>query len=379
LYAESADGVRWEKPKLGLFEFAGNKDNNLVLQPHADERYIDDINILDDAEDQEWPLKALFWDAATHDFSRDDWGYYLARSKDGIHWDRSPGLAVPHGIDRFTLPTRRVNGKWLMFTRDQDLQASMVRNGRSVWRYESDDLVHWSKGELVLQRDPEDPPYLQYYSLSALPYESVTLGELVWSYDAGRTWKRAPKRPAFLEPSGGGRAWDDTWVYLPSNPPIKSHGQLWFFFGGRSQAHTFPHPTHGAIGLAQLRIDGFASLRAVEAEGLIVTKPLTWPGGDLLINADCRRNITTHRSYCTGVVTVEVRDEHNRPIDGYAWADAEPIGTNTNSFEDSRAPVKWRGEKTADALAGRRIRLAFKLRDAHLYSFRAALQPASPL
>src|SRR5688572_15361455 len=29
-YAESKDGIHWEKPKLGLREFNGNKDNNLV-------------------------------------------------------------------------------------------------------------------------------------------------------------------------------------------------------------------------------------------------------------------------------------------------------------------------------------------------------------
>ena len=29
-YAESRDGIVWEKPKLGLFEFAGSKDNNIV-------------------------------------------------------------------------------------------------------------------------------------------------------------------------------------------------------------------------------------------------------------------------------------------------------------------------------------------------------------
>src|SRR3954447_8451683 len=29
-YAESRDGVRWEKPELGLFEFQGSKANNIV-------------------------------------------------------------------------------------------------------------------------------------------------------------------------------------------------------------------------------------------------------------------------------------------------------------------------------------------------------------
>ena len=30
-YAESEDGVQWTKPRLGLVEYRGNRDNNLVL------------------------------------------------------------------------------------------------------------------------------------------------------------------------------------------------------------------------------------------------------------------------------------------------------------------------------------------------------------
>ena len=30
LYAESDDGINWEKPSLGLQEWKGSKDNNLV-------------------------------------------------------------------------------------------------------------------------------------------------------------------------------------------------------------------------------------------------------------------------------------------------------------------------------------------------------------
>jgi hypothetical protein len=32
-YAESDDGIHWRKPNLGLFEFNGSKDNNIILTP----------------------------------------------------------------------------------------------------------------------------------------------------------------------------------------------------------------------------------------------------------------------------------------------------------------------------------------------------------
>ena len=34
-YAESADGIVWEKPKLGLHEFGGSKANNIVMTSEA--------------------------------------------------------------------------------------------------------------------------------------------------------------------------------------------------------------------------------------------------------------------------------------------------------------------------------------------------------
>jgi len=34
-YAESRDGIRWTRPSLGLVEFQGSKDNNIVLKGHS--------------------------------------------------------------------------------------------------------------------------------------------------------------------------------------------------------------------------------------------------------------------------------------------------------------------------------------------------------
>jgi hypothetical protein len=31
-YAESRDGITWTKPKLGLFEFEGSMENNIIAR-----------------------------------------------------------------------------------------------------------------------------------------------------------------------------------------------------------------------------------------------------------------------------------------------------------------------------------------------------------
>jgi len=178
------------------------------------------------------------------------------------------------------------------------------------------------------------------------------------------------------------------WLNLATNPPILNYNQLWFYYSGRAGGHGGQFPgEYGAIGLATLRVDGFCSLQAGEAAGGVLTKPMTWVDGDLLLNVDPRRDITGHHTNDTtdgGRVRVEIRDEQNHPIDGYRFADSSAIVRNTRNFEEDSnwtvperdklgvQPITWKGGRSARQLAGKKIRLFFEIQDAHLYSFRAS-------
>jgi hypothetical protein len=394
-YAQSEDGVAWEKPSLGLHEFGRSKNNNIVLQSQYSGGFIDDLTVIDDAEDKEWPLKALLWDGEGETF-----GIHAARSKDGLQWDRSPGLVLPNWGDRFNAASTKINGKYLVFGRaPRNLPAThltaqggerwRVAKGRTVWRIESSDLKEWSEPRLVLASDVHDPMHREYYSCVPFPYGSLLLAglermhyspdmvdtEIIWSYDDGREWQRANTRPCFL-PLSTPRAWDDTWINLPANAPIENEGALWFYYSGRSSAHDshYPH-NHGAIGLATLRLDGFASLQALDKIGYVLTRVLDWPDADLYLNCDPRRDIAAHPKSGLGELAVEVRDESNKVLPGFSWNECETLRANTSYEERSVAPVRWKNEKSVRALAGRKIRFAFRLRDCHLYSFRALRKP----
>jgi hypothetical protein len=65
-----------------------------------------------------------------------------------------------------------------------------------------------------------------------------------------------------------------------------------------------------------------------------------------------------------GTAFVEVRDTDGKPIPGYTLAECEEIGGN---FIDQR--VYWKGSAGVSALAGRPVRLHFKLTRAKLYAF----------
>ncbi|RYD26726.1 MAG: hypothetical protein EOP86_25520, partial [Verrucomicrobiaceae bacterium] len=66
----------------------------------------------------------------------------------------------------------------------------------------------------------------------------------------------------------------------------------------------------------------------------------------------------------TGTAFVELRDAEGKSIPGFTLADCEEIGGN---FIDQR--VYWKGKTDVSSLAGRPVRLYFKLTRAKLYAF----------
>ena len=53
-YAESTDGIHWDRPNFGLVEFRGNRDNNLVSIEPADHPFAvanDYVSVLKDEAD----------------------------------------------------------------------------------------------------------------------------------------------------------------------------------------------------------------------------------------------------------------------------------------------------------------------------------------
>jgi hypothetical protein len=90
--------------------------------------------------------------------------------------------------------------------------------------------------------------------------------------------------------------------------------------------------------------------------GEVLTRPITFEGGKLLVN--CRTGEK-------GSLRVELTDSEERPIAGFRAADCEPLRGDKLS-----SAVSWKGGVALASLGGQPVRLRFILQDAELFSWR---------
>jgi len=303
-------------------------------------------------------------------------------SPDGIHWSKPVSRTGPCG-DRnsaFYNPFRKV---WVFSIRSYLPFGGLKPPQRCRRYWESPDLIAnlpWKCREpkLWVGADQDDlrlPPRRiqpQLYNLDAVAYESVLLGlfslmrtfpdkkiqrcklnevSLGYSRD-GFHWAR-PDRRSFLPVSNQERAWNWGNVQSAGGGCLIVGDKLYFYCSGRSGTPTF-HGAGVSTGLAILRRDGFASMDAVEAEGVLTTRPLRFSGSRLFVNLDAP----------DGALRVEVADEEGKAI--------EPFSKdlcNAVEGDRTRAAVTWRNATDLSALAGRAVRFRFHLRKGSLYAF----------
>ena len=144
-------------------------------------------------------------------------------------------------------------------------------------------------------------------------------------------------------------------MHMMANPPLRIGDTLSIYYAGSAAKHGVKLrdvKTMG-IGLATLRPDGFVSVDAGAGGGSLVTRPLSFAGRDLHLNATVRAG---------GDIRVSVRSGQSEPIDGY---DSIPV-----TGDGLALPVRWKSHTDlGDARAKGDVRLEFKLKDASLYSF----------
>ena len=367
-YATSNDGIFWERSNLGLIEFEGSRDNNVVVTNAGGANVVRDDRI----PSSERRYKSLFYESCDPDgTSNEGDGVSVAFSPDGLHWKKYEGNPViKRASDSHTLlGWDDLHNQYVAYCRPSVHEGDFTRRiGRCV----SDDFVHWSDPVEVLVPDEQDPPGLQFYAMQVFKYEDLYIGQLL-AYQTrpeephirfygtvdvqlavsrdGIKWERIGNRQPFI-PNGPPGSLDSGEVYV-ANAPVKVNDELWFYYSPCSVEHGLTGRS-GPICLAKLRLDGFVSIDAGQEWGALITKPFQCVGGSLRINAFARG----------GAVQVAVLDEQGIQYDGFSKIDCAVFDSDAVCHK-----MTWR-KNVFSTLKGKMIRLKFYLRNAQLYSFK---------
>jgi hypothetical protein len=365
-YAESTDGVLWVKPNLGIVEYDGSKDNNLVGLTSLEGVVFQDPNA---------PAQQRYA-YVTHLSS----GMVRFYSPDGLHWkhDKTPLIRLGADTQNVTFWDERL-GKYVLYLRGWETRADGKRY-RKVVRAEMPSLTTplpvgpsaksvymWGKNmcpvigdefPTVFATDKDDPPNTDVYNISAQPYPLDPHWYVGFPSILQRE-KRISDGPLHVQFTGSrdGIAWHryDRAAYVPLNPDenmefmgtglVVRGDEIWqyglAFHSKHGDVEARKKKTDGVIYRYVQRVDGFVSLDFGADEGKCVTAPVKVDGSRLLLNVDAQ-----------GELRVSLLDA--------------PGFTATVRTNSTNAALPW----DLTALKGREVRLALSGTCAKLYSFR---------
>lgn len=371
-YAESLDGVAWEKPSLGLFEVKGTRENNVILARHrACHNFSPFLDANPDCKESE-RFKALGGTGKP--------GLIALTSPDGIHWKEMQSQPV---ITKGAFDSQNVSF-WSEVEKSYICYFRIFTNGvRWISRATSSDFIHWTEPESM---SVGDKPIEHLYTNQTSPYfraphiylgmptrffpgrkvlsdeRTAAIGtargfdlrndcaDIVLTSTRGGTDFPRTFMEAFIRPGLDIRNWTSRANYA-------AHGFLQTGSDGISiyVNHNVGYPT-SHIQRYSMRLDGFASINASYLGGEIVTKPLIFAGDQLTLN---------YSTSAAGSVRVEFQDSNRQPVPGFALADCQEI-----IGDEIDRTVFWSGGSNARRLEGKPVRIRFVLKDADLYSFR---------
>jgi hypothetical protein len=335
-YVVSKDGIKWEKPNLGLVDYEGSMENNIIWRgPHGAGIFKDEQET-----DPARRYKTIFQ------------GLKTSVSSDGIRWQTPIPCA---GVDvagdthnnAFWAPTLN---KYVGITRSWGEEK-----GRQVVRIESEDFVNWTKEKVVLEGIDKN---YQTYAMPVFYYGGIYLGlvaihdqkadrvwtELTWSPDT-KTWNRVCPGTPLIPCSDKVLDYDYGCIY-PCAYPVFLKNEIRLYYGGSDYLHSGWRT--GSLCLATLRPDGFAGYKQEDntKPAVVITSAVPYSGQNINITADVGPN---------GSVKVNVLDRKNNIV-----AKAEPV---SKTVSDGRLNFD-------NKIDSEEIRFRFEFSNVKLYSFR---------
>ena len=385
-YAQSPDGIHWETPNLGFYQWKESGNNNICWQAPTDQKSPETIGAYSQyllkipAEHRRGYKYVMYYVTAT--------GVQLVGSNDCIHWDRSS--VTPIGTDfhpdtHSSIVWDPVTKTFVWFTRatDRYSDSGNLERGatRRVARMENKQL--WTEWPLQTQNvlipdalDAINQPggdldgFNFFYAMPTRYHAGIYWGfaepyrlkaglietHLTISRN-GRVFERLPGRASLIGLGADG-TWDDSMIF--ANPDWIEVGDKWhIYYAGVDGPHHAIDGTTG-IGLATIRKEGFVSLRGPQHGGVVCTRRIRWPGGNLHVNCN-----TLLPDQEPGELKVRIVNSARKALPGFNYEDSVVF-----QGDDTSHQVRWK-ERRIDELRGQVVRLEFFLTRADLYTFRA--------
>ena len=355
-YAESRDGLRWEKPKLGLFEFNGSKENNIILTGTGTHCFaaFKDGNPAAPPEARYKAVSAVFRK-----------GLFAYQSPDGVRWSWvKPEPVITDGaFDSQNLAfwdalRGEYRAYWRYFSKRGGVRAIRTATSQDFIRWENQtDLQYGDAPEEHLYTNAVGPYFRAPHLFLGFPTrfqpQHQQVEPILLTSRDGRLFKRWPEPLIPItapKDRDGNRSnyMTSGLLALPGAPnanELSVYATEAYYAGPGSRVRRFT-----------FRPDGFVSVHAGAAAAEMVTRPFRFAGRELVLN---------YATTAGGSVRVEIQDVDGKPLPGFALADAPSL--NGDAIEQA---VAWAKGGDVSTLAGRPVRLRFTLQNGDLYALK---------
>jgi len=383
-YAESGDGISWEKPSLGMVKYRGSSDNNIVyggpVTPHG---YHGGSVFLDPAgkEGERYKLVHLGILSEEDYLSLKNRGdvrfdplserqekhraVFGALSGDGLSWKTLEEPLMLQSSDTQNIGCYdELLGKYVLYVR------TWVLGRRSIGRSESDRFGGFPLPETIIWPGPDVGPSDLWYSngKTTVPgspdyhlmfpkrwrvsedrfyvHLSTSPDGIMWSFPPGGE-VLAPGEPG---------SWDAGGVDVGCGMVEMPGGRVAVPFTGYRvpHKHTRSEPL-GEIGLASWDEDRLVALHC-EEEGEFSTLPVLFEGEELYVNA---------RTATTGGIAIGVMGQRGDVLDGRGLRRCDPLCGDLKG-----QLVTWDGESRIEHGPEEALSFRVKMAQADLFSLR---------
>ena len=302
----------------------------------------------------------------------------LFTSGDGVHWQQQPVEWHNHAAEPSAMCF------YNDITKKHSIIARMDAGVRRLGLIETDDFRTFTDARMVMTADSWDEPLAEHYGMPTFPYKGWFIGflwiyhapnvrqrkflggtmdaQLVYSYN-GTHFNRSLREPFFSND-----ALPETAGMVMPNMMYENHsGQL------LAVAATCPYEhghfkEGGALVIYELRPDGFIAFHAQE-KGELVTIPMVYQGGDILINAAAEEISCALYTDDSREEPLNLQAHKLLPLEGF-----EHEAFLTLSGDRLAASLQWENKNLND-LRGRVIYLELRIKNGDLYSVSGALTP----